>query len=66
MGCAADNHKDTCHLKGFLDSNFNQAAITKISHFNENASNFTKQLLPKYHILTKMPQISHIHKNRNF
>ena len=34
--------------KGFLDSNFNLAVMTK------------------YLIFTKLPQISHIHKNRNF
>ena len=26
----------------------------------------TKQLFAKYQILMKLPQISHIHKNRNF
>ena len=29
-------------------------------------SNLVKQLFTKYQILTKLPQISHIHKNRNF
>ena len=43
MWCVTDNHNDTCHIcaKGFLDSNFNQAVINKISHFNEITLNFT-------------------------
>ena len=28
--------------------------------------NLIKQLLTKYHFFTKLPQISHIHNNRNF
>ena len=32
-----------CHIcaKGFLDSNFNEAVIDKISNFQEIAQNFT-------------------------
>ena len=43
MWCAADNYSYTCHIcaKGFLDSNFNQAVIDKISNFHEIAPNFT-------------------------
>ena len=43
MWCAADNHNDTYHTcaKGFLDLNFNQAVINKISNFREIAQNFT-------------------------
>ena len=35
MWCAADDHNSMCHIcaKGFLDSNFNQAVIDKISNF---------------------------------
>ena len=29
-------------------------------------SNFNKQLMTEYQFLTKLPQISDIHKNRNF
>ena len=37
-----DNHNHMCHIcaKGFLDSNFNQAVIDKISIFHEIAPNF--------------------------
>ena len=28
--------------------------------------NFNKQLLTKHQIFTKLPQISHFHKSRNF
>ena len=43
MWCAADNHNYMCHIcaKGILDSNFNQAAIDRISIFLQTASNFT-------------------------
>ena len=43
MLCVADNHNNMCHLcaKGFLDLNFNQAVIDKISNFHEIAPNFT-------------------------
>ena len=43
MWCAADNHNHICHMcaKGFLDLNFNQAVIDKISNFHEIAPNFT-------------------------
>ena len=43
MWCAADNHNYMCHIyaDGFLDSNFNQAVIDKISNFQEIAPNFT-------------------------
>ena len=38
-----DNHSYMCHIcaKGFLDSNFNEAVIDKISIFHEIAPNFT-------------------------
>ena len=41
MWCVADNHY-TCHIcaKGYLDTNFNQAVIEKISNFYEIAPNF--------------------------
>ena len=37
MWCAADNHNYMWHIyaKGFLDSNFNQAVIEKISIFTK-------------------------------
>ena len=40
---ADDNHSYKCHIfaKGFLDSNFNEAVIDKISFFHEIAPNFT-------------------------
>ena len=40
---AEDNHSYMCHVcaKGFLDSNFNEAVIDKISVFQEIAPNFT-------------------------
>ena len=43
MWCVADNHNYVCRMrtKGFLDSNFNQAVIDKISNFQEIAPNFT-------------------------
>ena len=43
MLCAADNHIYTSHMcaKGFLDANFYQAVIDKISNFHEIAPNFT-------------------------
>ena len=43
MLCAADNYNDMFHIcaKGFLDSNFNQAVIDKISNFHEIDPNFT-------------------------
>ena len=43
MCCAADNHNYMCHTcaKEFLDSNFNLAAIDKISNFHKIAPNFT-------------------------
>ena len=43
MWCAADNHNYIRQLcaKGILDSNFNQAAIDKISIFHEIDPNFT-------------------------
>ena len=39
MCCAADNYNYMCHTcaKEFLDSNFNQAVIDKISNFHEIA-----------------------------
>ena len=50
MLSAADNHNYMCRIctKGFLDLNFKEAIIDKISNFH------------------KLPQFSHIHKNRNF
>ena len=43
MWCAADNHNYMCHIcaKEFLDSNFSEAVIDKLSNFQEIASNFT-------------------------
>ena len=46
MSCAVDDHNNMCHIgeinkKKLLDSNFNEAVICKISHFNEIAPNFT-------------------------
>ena len=42
---AADNHNYMCHIwaKGFLDSNFNQVVIDKISNFQEIAPNTRNQ-----------------------
>ena len=39
ISCAADNHNYMCHIcaKGFLDSDFNEAVIDKISNFHEIA-----------------------------
>ena len=41
--CAEYYHSYVCHIcaKGFLDLNFNEAVIDKISIFHEFASNFT-------------------------
>ena len=41
--CATDKHSYTCHVcaKGFLDSNFNEAVIDKVSNFHEIAPKFT-------------------------
>ena len=43
MWCAADIHNYMCNIcaKGFLDLNFNEAVIGKISNFHEIAPNFT-------------------------
>ena len=45
MWCGADNYNYMCHIhvcaKGFLDSNFNEAVIDKISIFHKIAPNFT-------------------------
>ena len=43
MWCTADNHHDTWHTRAkvILESNFNQAVISKISIFDEIASSFT-------------------------
>ena len=43
MWCPVVNHNHMRHIcaKGFLDSNFNQAIIEKISFFHEIAPNFT-------------------------
>ena len=39
MWCAADNHNYMCHIcaKGFLDLNFNEAVIGKMSNLQEIA-----------------------------
>ena len=38
--CAVGNHNYMCHIiKGFLDTNFNEAVIDKISNFHEIARN---------------------------
>ena len=50
MCCAADNHNHICH--------------TCAKHFFY--IRISKQLLTKYKIFKKLPQISHIHKNCNF
>ena len=57
MLCAADNHNYMCHIcaKGFLDSDFNEALINKISNFQELAlishvhknHNFFKSIIEK-------------------
>ena len=41
--CAADNYNYMCQIcaQGFLDLNFNQAVIDRISNFHETAPNFT-------------------------
>ena len=43
MCCASDNHNYMCHTwaKEFLNSNFNEAVIDKISIFHDIAPNFT-------------------------
>ena len=43
MRCAVDDYIYMCHIgaKGFLDSNFNEAVIDKLSIFQEIAPNFT-------------------------
>ena len=48
MWCAADNHNYMSHTcaNEFEDSNFDKAAIDKISNFHEIA--------PKFHIFTKI------------
>ena len=53
MCCAADNHNYMCHTcaKEFLNANFNEAVIDKISKFHEIAPNSTysrKSLFFKY------------------
>ena len=50
MCCAADNHNYMCH--------------TCAKEFLD--STLIKQLVTKYQIFTKLPQIPHIHINRNF
>ena len=42
MCCAADNHNYMRHIcaKEFLDSNFNEAVIDKISNVHDIAQNF--------------------------
>ena len=55
MWCAADNHDYMCHLRatGFLDSNFNQTVIDKISNFQEMSPNFAysqKSYFLKYNL----------------
>ena len=44
MWCAVVIHNYMCHIcrKGFLDSNFNEAVIEKLSNFHEIAPNFTE------------------------
>ena len=49
--CAADIHNYMCHI--YVQKDFQIRTLIK-------------QLLIKYQIFTKLPQISHIHKNRNF
>ena len=43
MWCAEDNYSNMCHIcvKGFLDLNFNEAVIDKISFFHEIDPNLT-------------------------
>ena len=50
MWSAADNHNNVRHI----------CAKELLDR------NFNKKLFTKYQILTKMPQIAHILKNRNF
>ena len=47
MCCASDNHRHMCHTCAieFLNSNFNEAVIDKISNFHDIA--------PKFYIFTK-------------
>ena len=51
MCCASDNHSYMCH--------------TCAKDFLKIRA-LIKQLLTKYQIFTKLPQIPHIHINRNF
>ena len=43
MWCVTNNHNNTSHTgaEGFLDLDFNQAVINKISNFHEIAPDFT-------------------------
>ena len=50
MCCAADNHNYMCHICA--------------REFLD--SNFNQAVIDKYPIFSKLPQISHIHKNHNF
>ena len=49
MWCAVDNHNYICAT--YVQKDF-------------RTSNLMKRLLRKYHFFTKLPQTSHIHKNR--
>ena len=42
--------------------------ITRVTHVQRDfwIRSLMKQLLTKYQIFTKLPEISHIHKNYNF
>ena len=53
MRCASDNHNNMCHTGAYVQKNF------KIRTSIE-------QLFTKKQFLTKLSQISHIHKNHNF
>ena len=51
MWCASDNHNKMSHI--YVQKNFKIRTLIK-------------QLFTKYQILTRLPRISHIHKNHNF
>ena len=51
LWCAVVNYNYMCHIcaEGFLDSNFNQAIINKISNFRKIAPTFTYSWKPQYY-----------------
>ena len=58
--CAADNHNYKCHirLKAFLDSNFNQAVIDKISNFHKIFTYSQKIIIFKVKLELSQPNTS--------